>query len=350
MFIRIGISVLFGLYSIQVSKCDKDTTIDVCHQPKEVGPCRALKPRFWYNQETKKCEDFSYGGCNGNDNNFLRESDCVAKCVEEKKDEEITKRTQDQDDQSDDALCHLPREVGKCRAAYPRFWYNDQTKKCERFIYGGCDGNKNNFVQEIDCEEKCVDKSKPVETFRTIDTHVDEDPCHLPKEVGPCRALKPRFYYNNETKMCEHFSYGGCQGNDNNFLKEIDCHAKCIDKKEDESKRKQDPIDDEVDFCHLAQEVGPCRALKPRFWFNHQDKKCEQFMYGGCNGNRNNFLRESDCMEACSEEKTTPNPDETTDGTRTHKDHDENNAQSYKSYLIIMLPSIIAHLIMRQFW
>lgn len=41
--------------------------------------------------------------------------------------------------------------------------------------------------------------------------------CSLPKVVGPCKALFRRWYYNSETKLCEEFNYGGCQGNANNF-------------------------------------------------------------------------------------------------------------------------------------
>ncbi|KAF7248459.1 Fused toxin protein [Varanus komodoensis] len=32
------------------------------------------------------------------------------------------------------------------------------SKKCERFIYGGCDGNKNNFKTLKECRQTCVEK------------------------------------------------------------------------------------------------------------------------------------------------------------------------------------------------
>ena len=40
-------------------------TDPVCSQPVEVGPCRALRPAFFYNTQTKRCERFVYGGCKG---------------------------------------------------------------------------------------------------------------------------------------------------------------------------------------------------------------------------------------------------------------------------------------------
>ena len=32
------------------------------------------------------------------------------------------------------------------------------------------------------------------------DNEGNEDVCHLPKDGGRCRALKPHFYFNSETK------------------------------------------------------------------------------------------------------------------------------------------------------
>jgi hypothetical protein len=39
------------------------------------------------------------------------------------------------------------------------------------------------------------------------------DLCVLPKEVGLCKAAKPRFYFDASKKLCEEFIYGGCGGN-----------------------------------------------------------------------------------------------------------------------------------------
>jgi hypothetical protein len=54
--------------------------------------------------------------------------------------------------------CTLPKEVGKCRARFSRFYYNAETKSCEKFIYGGCTGNSNNFFTKQACENKCLPK------------------------------------------------------------------------------------------------------------------------------------------------------------------------------------------------
>lgn len=36
-----------------------------------------------------------------------------------------------------------------------RFFYNPSTNKCEKFIYGGCEGNENNFHVKLACEAIC---------------------------------------------------------------------------------------------------------------------------------------------------------------------------------------------------
>lgn len=51
--------------------------------------------------------------------------------------------------------------------------------------------------------------------------------CQLRKEIGPCRAFIPRFFYNAQTSKCEPFIYGGCWGNANNFKTESLCQSAC---------------------------------------------------------------------------------------------------------------------------
>ena len=52
-------------------------------------------------------------------------------------------------------VCSQPKVVGPCRAAFRRFWYNRRTNQCERFIYGGCRGNENNFETLQECQTRC---------------------------------------------------------------------------------------------------------------------------------------------------------------------------------------------------
>uniref|UniRef100_A0A0K8W2P0 Kunitz-type proteinase inhibitor kalicludin-3 n=1 Tax=Bactrocera latifrons TaxID=174628 RepID=A0A0K8W2P0_BACLA len=55
--------------------------------------------------------------------------------------------------------CYQPREIGRCFGIFPRFSFNLNTKRCEKFVYGGCDGNANNFESKEACEKLCRPQS-----------------------------------------------------------------------------------------------------------------------------------------------------------------------------------------------
>merc|ERR1739848_95080 len=80
----------------------------VCNLEKEMGPCRARFDRFYYDSSSNKCKKFTFGGCEGNENNFVKKSDCESLCVSymlnddvassEGEEEEETEETMSQDD------------------------------------------------------------------------------------------------------------------------------------------------------------------------------------------------------------------------------------------------------------
>ncbi len=49
----------------------------------------------------------------------------------------------------------MPKKVGPCRGALPRWHFNPITKKCENFIFGGCKENRNNFLSLEECANAC---------------------------------------------------------------------------------------------------------------------------------------------------------------------------------------------------
>uniref|UniRef100_A0A1I8NU35 BPTI/Kunitz inhibitor domain-containing protein n=1 Tax=Stomoxys calcitrans TaxID=35570 RepID=A0A1I8NU35_STOCA len=50
--------------------------------PSEAGICYASHIRYSYVADSKECVEFHYGGCGGNENNFLSKEECEAKCKE----------------------------------------------------------------------------------------------------------------------------------------------------------------------------------------------------------------------------------------------------------------------------
>uniref|UniRef100_A0A8C6KPN1 Amyloid beta (A4) precursor-like protein 2 n=1 Tax=Nothobranchius furzeri TaxID=105023 RepID=A0A8C6KPN1_NOTFU len=53
------------------------------------------------------------------------------------------------------AVCTLEAETGPCRASMHRWHFDASQRKCVRFIYGGCAGNRNNFDSEEYCMAVC---------------------------------------------------------------------------------------------------------------------------------------------------------------------------------------------------
>lgn len=54
--------------------------IEHCLSPKKVGWCRGSFPRWFYNPTLQQCEEFIFGGCKPNKNNYLREEECKLAC------------------------------------------------------------------------------------------------------------------------------------------------------------------------------------------------------------------------------------------------------------------------------
>ena len=56
-----------------------------------------------------------------------------------------------------------------------------------------------------------------------------------------------------------------------------------------------------VEICSLEPETGTCKGYIPRFFFNSTSNQCEEFIYGGCGGNENNFYTIDECLKECRE-------------------------------------------------
>lgn len=48
----------------------------------------------------------------------------------------------------------------------------------------------------------------------------------------------------------------------------------------------------------LPSESGRCMAYMIRWAYSVTENKCSTFIYGGCNGNLNRFMSETDCYQA----------------------------------------------------
>jgi len=49
-----------------------------------------------------------------------------------------------------------PVDIGPCKAAVVRWYYDPEDRSCKDFVFGGCDGNTNNFATKEKCERTCT--------------------------------------------------------------------------------------------------------------------------------------------------------------------------------------------------
>lgn len=58
-------------------------------------------------------------------------------------------------------VCKNSSDFGtKCGDYIVKWFYNDTAEACDRFWYGGCDGNDNRFDSQEECLEHCKPDSK----------------------------------------------------------------------------------------------------------------------------------------------------------------------------------------------
>lgn len=57
--------------------------------------------------------------------------------------------------------------------------------------------------------------------------NIDRSLCSLPRAAGSCSSWTPRYHFDVLAARCLHFWFGGCHGNDNNFLSRAECQRSC---------------------------------------------------------------------------------------------------------------------------
>uniref|UniRef100_A0A8C4DS21 Amyloid-like protein 2 n=1 Tax=Dicentrarchus labrax TaxID=13489 RepID=A0A8C4DS21_DICLA len=106
---------------------------------------------------------------------------------DEKKESSKMSESQDEDKtlQEVKAVCTLEAETGPCRASMPRWHFDLSQRKCVRFIYGGCAGNRNNFDSEEYCMAVCKRLSKSHLTEAGLKTHTPPPPLSFCLSMPP---------------------------------------------------------------------------------------------------------------------------------------------------------------------
>ncbi|KFD63405.1 hypothetical protein M514_24426, partial [Trichuris suis] len=221
---------------------------------------RTMQGQLYYDWDLKQCLEFTYGGCEGNANNFDSIEECEVFCPDE--------------EQEGLNPFELPAEIGPCKSTLHQVLLQQRIEEV-RDIYMW--PMPNNFETKADCERKCSVKGAPADPDAPAG-----DACSLPKDTGPCKASFRKWFFDSRKKFM--------------------VVAKAV---QTDSTLRKSASNDVATLpasliCRLPYAMGSCRANMKRFFYDFETKQCRAFTYTDCEGNANNFATAYACCAKCA--------------------------------------------------
>ncbi|XP_030600946.1 amyloid beta precursor like protein 2 isoform X3 [Archocentrus centrarchus] len=121
--------------------------------------------------------------------------------VEKKESKMFDNQDEDKTLQEVKAVCTLEAETGPCRASMPRWHFDMSQRKCVRFIYGGCAGNRNNFDSEEYCMAVCKRLTVPPTPQPTDDVDIYFETPADDKEHSRFQRAKEQLEIRHRNRM-----------------------------------------------------------------------------------------------------------------------------------------------------
>ncbi|XP_028294026.1 kunitz-type protease inhibitor 1a [Gouania willdenowi] len=184
-----------------------------CMAPKKVGPCRGSFPRWHYNAASEKCEEFTFGGCRENLNNYLSKDECTKACYGSEKGA-ISGRG-----------LPIPTNQGeKCDTPCTTEQFTCENGCC---LDPGLECDASPQCSDGSDELKCNDLTDKFRILLQIPLDEQKVRCTEVPDTGDCRDSLTKWYYNPVQQDCLRFNYGGCRGNENRFDIKESCLKVC---------------------------------------------------------------------------------------------------------------------------
>uniref|UniRef100_A0A1E1X1H9 Putative tick kunitz 20 n=1 Tax=Amblyomma aureolatum TaxID=187763 RepID=A0A1E1X1H9_9ACAR len=113
--------------------------------------------------------------------------------------------------------CTQYPDRGPCKGRVYRYYFNSARGTCRLFVYGGCEGNSNNFRSRIKCMRRCA---------KVVTSRI----CKLPPSRGYGSSRVWHYYFDSAKQTCRPFVFYGFGGNRNNFMSSDECRMQCLGK------------------------------------------------------------------------------------------------------------------------
>ncbi|KAL7878875.1 hypothetical protein AOLI_G00098490 [Acnodon oligacanthus] len=184
---------------------DEEVELDEDEAVEEREPAADEQP----SQKEDTAEETDYEGeeeDDGEEYHYMYEDEEEDRDSEEKrgkKEKAAVVENQDTDKSLQDvkAVCSLEAETGPCRASMPRWHFDMRQRKCVRFIYGGCAGNRNNFDSEEYCMAVCKRLTVPPTPQPTDDVDVYFETPADDKEHSRFQKAKEQLEIRHRNRM-----------------------------------------------------------------------------------------------------------------------------------------------------
>uniref|UniRef100_A0A8C5R749 WAP, follistatin/kazal, immunoglobulin, kunitz and netrin domain containing 1 n=1 Tax=Leptobrachium leishanense TaxID=445787 RepID=A0A8C5R749_9ANUR len=145
---RNSAGILHAHFPLSVLRKDADPTelpevqlaqASECQKLPEYSECLGLQVLRWsFDTQTGDCKTFLHRWCPSTSNSFQSYEECRTACQTTPGDP-----------------CILPPVRGPCKTLEWRWAYSQLMRQCLSFVYGGCQGNQNNFESKQACEDHC---------------------------------------------------------------------------------------------------------------------------------------------------------------------------------------------------